>query len=201
MPDHRVRDAYSRRAREYIDLFGSIDSTAEVDRALLLGWSRTLTGRVLDVGCGPGQWTAFLKAAGVDAVGVDPVPEFIDQARSSHPDVEFRLGRASSLDEPSGGVGGILAWFSLIHSTPADVDVALREFARCLRAGGGLAVGYFAGPALAPFDHAVTTAYFWPPDLLAEHLGAAGFQIADSTVRSEAGARSVGTIIAERIDS
>ncbi|RUP40054.1 MAG: hypothetical protein EKK60_05155, partial [Gordonia sp. (in: high G+C Gram-positive bacteria)] len=54
-----VRAAYSRRAVEYIDLFGNIESASDVDRTRLVEWVGGLSGRIIDVGCGPGQWTRF----------------------------------------------------------------------------------------------------------------------------------------------
>lgn len=75
-----VHAAYSARAHEYIDLLGHIDSTAPEDRKLVDQWARKCTGRVIDVGCGPGHWTAYLTEAGINATGIAPVPEFVDHA-------------------------------------------------------------------------------------------------------------------------
>ncbi|WP_203434072.1 methyltransferase domain-containing protein [Jiangella asiatica] len=71
-----VREAYAARAAEYISLFGSIGAAAEHDREHILGWARGINGQIIDVGCGPGQWTNYLSKRGVDIDGVDPVPEF-----------------------------------------------------------------------------------------------------------------------------
>jgi SAM-dependent methyltransferase len=105
------------------------------------------------------------------------------------------------LEQPSvelGGLGGILAWYSLIHTDPDRLDPLLAEFARAVRPGGGLAIGFFEGPALVPFDHAVTTAYFWPADLLSAHVERAGFTVTDTDVRTDPGTRRLGTILARR---
>lgn len=195
----RVRSAYGARAAEYVELLGTIGDTAEADRRLVLDWARPLDGAVLDVGCGPGHWTAFLKEAGVDAAGVDPVPEFVESARAKHPDVDYRVGRAEALGVADGSLGGILAWYSLIHAEPDAIDAPLAEFARCIGAGGGLALGFFTGPELAPFDHAVTTAYFWPVDRLAARVEAAGFAVEHSEARVDSGARPHAALIARRI--
>ena len=39
--------------------------------------------RVLDLGCGPGQWSAYLHSLGAEVVGVDLVEEFIAHARAT----------------------------------------------------------------------------------------------------------------------
>ena len=87
-----MRAAYSRRAVEYIDLFGNIESASDVDRTRLVEWVGGLSGRIIDVGCGPGQWTRFLHGAGAYIAGVDVVPEFIDEARRAlerHPESRY----------------------------------------------------------------------------------------------------------------
>lgn len=100
----RVRNAYAARAVEYIDLFGTIDAAAERDRERILAWARGVRGRIVDVGCGPGQWTSFLREHGMDVEGIDPVPAFIDEAGRRYPDDCYRIGRADDLGvEDAGG--------------------------------------------------------------------------------------------------
>lgn len=193
-----VRTAYAARSAEYIALFGRVDQVAEIDRHFILAWALGLQGPVLDVGCGPGQWTHLLSAAGVDAEGVDPVPEFIDSARASYPSDRYRVGRAEDLGMDDAALAGVLAWYSLIHTEPELIDVLLAEFARCVRPGGGLALGFFAGARLEPFEHAVTTAYFWPVDLLAARVEAAGFTVTRTVTRAEVSARPHGALLATR---
>src|SRR6266540_3497718 len=53
--------------------------------------------RVLDVGCGTGEFPALAKAAGYDAVGLDVSQPSISAARELHPDVEYRLAGADEL--------------------------------------------------------------------------------------------------------
>ena len=131
--------------------------------------------------------------------GVDPVPEFIDHARRQHPGVTYRIGRADRLGVDSASLGGVLAWFSLIHTSPDRIGVPLTEFARCTRPGGGLAIGFFEGPELVPFDHAVTTAYVWPVGRLASRVEEAGFRVTDVRTRTDPGTRPQGTMLARRL--
>jgi ubiquinone/menaquinone biosynthesis C-methylase UbiE len=193
-----VRDAYSDRALEYAAMFGSIESAADQDRQLVASWAQAIDGKIIDVGCGPGQWTNHLRELGADVEGIDPVAAFVDEAARRYPKTSFRLGRAESIDADDGSVGGILAWFSLIHSRPDQVGAILAEFVRCLRPNGGLLIGFFEGPALEPFDHAVTTAYFWPVDTLGAVIAAAGFEVVEIHARSDPGVRAQGTLIAMR---
>lgn len=193
-----VQRAYGARAAEYAEHLGVMEAVAEPDRDLVLSWAQTLTGPVLDVGCGPGHWTAYLHKQGVEITGIDPTPEFIAHARTAHPGVAFRDGQAERLDVPDGSLSGVLAWYSLIHSEPGDVSAALVEFARALRPGGGLLLGFFEGPAVEPFDHAITTAYRWPVDALTAVVQHAGFTVTETHTRTDPVVRPHGAIVATR---
>jgi SAM-dependent methyltransferase len=193
-----VRDAYAARSEEYAALFGTIDAAAEQDREYVLAWARGIEGRIVDLGCGPGQWTNYLHEDGLEVEGVDPVPEFVDIARQQYPAAAYHVGHADRISEADGSLGGVLAWYSLIHTHPDRIDALLTEIARCVRPDGGLAIGFFEGPELVPFDHAITTAYFWPVGALAERVEQAGFQVEGTRARSEPDARRQGSIVARR---
>ena len=107
-----VQRAYGARATEYAEHLGLMEAVAEADRELVCYWVKTLTGPVVDVDCGPGHWTAYLHALGIDVTGIDPTPEFITHARSAYPNISFRVGRADHLDVPDESLGGVLAWYS-----------------------------------------------------------------------------------------
>jgi len=194
-----VLEAYTNRAREYIEVLGSIEHAAAADREYVLSWARSVDGRLLDVGSGPGQWTEFLRAAGVDVEGVEPVEAFVENARARYPSARFRVGRAEQLGVPSGSLGGVLAWFSLIHTHPDRLDAPLDEFARAIRPGGTLAIGFFDGVAEEQFDHAVAPAFYWSVDALTSRLEHAGFTVADARTRQDPGVRRQGVIAATRV--
>ncbi|MGH6860394.1 MAG: class I SAM-dependent methyltransferase, partial [Phyllobacterium sp.] len=39
----------------------------------------------LDVGCGEGRFCRMLSALGIEATGIDPTDDLLDQARHKHP--------------------------------------------------------------------------------------------------------------------
>ena len=171
----RVRDAYAAVADLYIGLFGTRRQVHPDDLALI---DRHLSGRpghVLDLGCGPGHLTDYLRSLGVDATGIDLVPEFIAHAKATHPTGRYQLGSMSSLDVEDRSVAGILAWYSLIHLPPAALDGVLAELRRVMTPAGTLVVGFFEGDEVAAFDHKVVTAYRWPADEFSARLARAGF--------------------------
>ncbi|MFD4421255.1 class I SAM-dependent methyltransferase [Agromyces sp. NPDC058484] len=196
-----VSGAYSRRAAEYTDLFGSMSPVHPSDRQLVSIWARGIEGRAIDAGCGPGQWTNFLTELGLTASGVDLVPEFIERARREYPGVPFEVGDLDDLDCETESVGGILSWYSLIHHDPGTIRLPLMEFRRALSPRGTLLIGFFEGAVVERFDHAVTPAYRWPVGDLSEELLAAGFDVVESHVRKTSGQRPQAAIIARRADT
>lgn len=192
-----VAAAYDARAAEYVEKLGSIEQMASLDRATITLWARRTRGRILDAGCGPGHWSEALSAGGrCDVIGVDASARFVQSARGRFPHIDFLVGDLVALPLPNDSVDGILAWFSIIHSAPADVPAILRELARVLVPGGSLLLGFFDGEAGAPFDHAVTTAYHWSTESLGELLESHGFFIERATTRQDAGVRRQGDILA-----
>jgi ubiquinone/menaquinone biosynthesis C-methylase UbiE len=154
----RVGQMYRAVAPQYIDLFGSTDRMHAEDLAFIARHLAVGKGTVLDVGCGPGHLTGYMCALGVDCVGIDQVPKFINHARTAYPGARFELGSMHELTSTDGLVTGLLSWYSLIHLAPVDLDATLREFRRVVGKGCALVVGFFAGEAIESFDHKVTMA-------------------------------------------
>lgn len=190
--------AYEGRAEEYIAHLGSMDAVHPVDRAIVDAWAASVAGSVLDAGCGPGHWTGHLADLGLDVRGVDLAPRFVEHARAVHPGIRFDVGSIDGLKAGEGEFGGILSWFSTIHHEPEAIAAPLRELARVTRPGGTLLLGFFVGPAIEPFDHAVVRAYRWPASELARRVDAAGFDVVETHTRETSGERAVGALIGQR---
>lgn len=190
--------AYDARATEYIATLGTMDAVHPVDRSIVDAWATAVTGPVLDAGCGPGHWTGHLAGLGLDVRGVDLAPRFISHARAAHAGIRFDLGSIDELEVEDGALGGILSWFSTIHHESARIAVPLREFARTLRPGGRLLLGFFVGESIEAFDHAVTRAYRWPAAELGRRADAAGFDVVETHTRETRGERPVGALLCER---
>ena len=194
----QVRQAYASVADLYIELFGSSQQVHAEDLAFI---GRHLAGRpgpVLDLGCGPGHITGHLRSLGVDATGMDLVPEFIAHAQAAHPSSWFQLGSMEDLAVADNSIAGILAWYSLIHLPPQQLDPVLDEFRRAMAPAGTLVLGVFDGDEVAAFDHKVVTAYRWRLDELVERLARAGFTEVERLRRPGEGDRRPHAAIAAR---
>jgi 2-polyprenyl-3-methyl-5-hydroxy-6-metoxy-1,4-benzoquinol methylase len=97
-------------------------------------------GRILDAGCGSGQFALAFAARGARVTGVDLSPEMIRRA-SEHAaargmTIDWRTGDVTHLSDPFAVYDAIHARV-LLQFVP-DVPAALREFRRVLRPGGRL---------------------------------------------------------------
>ncbi|GLW67543.1 methyltransferase [Actinomadura rubrobrunea] len=178
-----VRAAYDAVAPLYAEMFRDSIEGRPLDSALVTAFAEYVraadAGPVADLGCGPGGVTARLASLGVTAFGVDASPAMVQLARERYPDLRFDEGSMHALDIADGTLGGVLAWYSIIHTPPEDLPAIFTEFARVLAPGGHLLLGFFAtdddSPHPAePFDHKVSLAYRLSIDHVADLASEAG---------------------------
>jgi 2-polyprenyl-6-hydroxyphenyl methylase/3-demethylubiquinone-9 3-methyltransferase len=93
--------------------------------------------RVLDLGCGAGQFTAELARAGARAVGVDVAEAALRRARTAHPELDFRLVAIDG-PLPLEDASFELVWGSEVIEHVADTAAWLSEVRRVLTPGGTL---------------------------------------------------------------
>jgi SAM-dependent methyltransferase len=96
-------------------------------------------GRVLDAGCGPGEWVILLRNLGFDAEGLDYSPELVARLRQEYPDLRWNSGDIRQMPYPDDSFDGIISW-GVIEHDEAGPQLALREFFRVTRPGGVIAV-------------------------------------------------------------
>jgi SAM-dependent methyltransferase len=93
-------------------------------------------GPLLDVGCGTGELLVAAKEEGVEALGVEPVPESVRIACERGVDARAVMLEESGL--PEGGFATVTAFHVLEHM--ADGPSFLRLLARWARPGGHVVV-------------------------------------------------------------
>ena len=179
-----TRRHYDAMAERYAQWVPGVFVEQKFDLAMLRAFAELVTGHeqrnILDIGCGPGHVTAWLARLGATVSGIDLSPAMIRLAREAHPDLTFDVGSLLDLAVADASVGGVLAHFSIIHTPPADVPVAIGELARVLAIGGYVLLAFQTGDAhqqgWEPFDHQVSPAYCWSIDAIAALLPAAGLE-------------------------
>jgi SAM-dependent methyltransferase len=127
--------------------------------------ARVAAGRfrnALDVGCGEGRFCRMLKAAGVEATGIDPTQSLLDVARQRDPSGDYRLGRAERLEFEDATFDLVVSYVMLVDIP--DFRTAIREMARVLKPGGSLLVANLTGFTSACADKG------WVKDADGRHL-------------------------------
>jgi 2-polyprenyl-3-methyl-5-hydroxy-6-metoxy-1,4-benzoquinol methylase len=135
-------------------------------------WQRTLNvaqtkgrpGKLLDIGCGTGEFMRFAQQSGWQGVeGVEVIPKIADYARAAT-GATIHTTDFLNADLESGSYGVIALWDVIEHLS--DVKASLRAIYRLLKPGGVVIIGTVncQGFSIRALKHRAQT--FSPP----EHL-------------------------------
>lgn len=145
MSDRETMQVYAKAAAQYAAKFACVDDIDVDQQADLAAFFALMPegGRVLDLGCGPGQWAARIKAAGFDVMATDASAEMVALAKSDF-DVKAKVATFEALTDMA-QFDGIWANFSLLHASRADFPSHLARVHRALRPGGAFHIGMKLG--------------------------------------------------------
>lgn len=187
-----IRDFYDTIAHDYAELYkGNLD-TLPLDRAMLGAFAERVLasggGQVADVGCGPGEVTAYLDGRGLEVSGLDLSVEMVALARRAFPGLRFEVGSMTGLDFADGALAGVVAYYSIINLPWERIPDVFAEFHRVLKPRGELLVAFQMGEEPLrlerPFGHDVTLDFNrLSPDRVADLLARAGFAVDARLVR------------------
>jgi len=127
---------YSAQAARYalrgIDGTDLLAFRAVAERPFLAGPS------ALDLGCGAGRSSRFLRDLGFSVTGADISPDMLAQARSQDPSGDYRaLASGQALPFPNASFDSVFSSWMLVEiGTPEAMNRLLREVRRVLRSGG-----------------------------------------------------------------
>ena len=188
MSDNETRASYDLVAANYAAQSAHELAGRPLDRALLATVGELAVGPIADLGCGPGAATAFLWQLGHEAFGVDLSPGMVSVARAAWPAIRFEVGSMENLDTDAASLGGIVAFYSIIHTPPSRLPLVFAEFERVLLAGGPVLLAFQVGPdehrrIENGFGHEVALdAWRWNPDTIARLLTDAGLELLSTTI-------------------
>lgn len=144
-----TRESYDALAEHHADVVGAGLDDLPLERALLATFAELVLANgnnlVADVGCGPGRVTILLSRLGLDAFGVDLSPGMVALARRTYPELRFDEGSMVALDIPDEQLGGLLAFYSIVHIPWELRPRVFAEFGRVLAPGGVLMLAFQVG--------------------------------------------------------
>ena len=178
---------YDKTASNYADKFIDELSKKHLDRILLTSFANENinAGKLIDLGCGPGQTTKFLSDCGVtDIIGVDISPQMVSVAKSIHPQLEFDIADILNLKYPDKSFGSAVAFYSIVHFDYEQIEIAFKEIKRVLKEKGQLLFSFHIGNSTMHFDnfldHEVDIVfYYFETSKIKNLLMETGFEIVD----------------------
>lgn len=189
IPDS-LRTSYDSVAAAYVEHLFSELAQKPLDRHLLNRFAEEVRerGTVGDLGCGPGHVARYLHEQGVRMLGIDLSPEMVRWATQLNPGLEFRVGDIRDLDLADESLAGIVAFYSVIHLEPSELEGALREFHRVLMRGGVLLLSFHIGDDTLHLDElwgepVSLDFHFLQPGAVSAALQSASFLISEFVER------------------
>lgn len=142
--------------------------------------------RIVDAGCGFGEWVAFLNAMGYRAEGCDYSSQLVERLRETYPTTPWHAADIRHMPYADGEIDAVISWGVIEHDETGP-GAALREFHRILRPGG---IAVVTVPVNSEMQRRATEQvmvhfadkersffqYFMSPEELSGELAAAGFQ-------------------------
>ena len=181
MTDDKTIAAYDRSVNAYADFIAN----APPHPTLVSFIAKVQPGgRVLDLGCGPANASAFMRAGGFKVDPVDASSEMVKLANAT-----FDIGaRLAVFDDICGEniYDGIWANFSLLHATADQLPHHLTNLHRALIPGGIFHIAMKLGESTARDRFGRLYAYYSRTEL-ETHLTAAGFTIVETALGEDLG--------------
>jgi SAM-dependent methyltransferase len=145
--------------------------------------------RLLEIGAGTGQDSAFFASHGLDVVATDISAAMVERCRDKG--LDARVMDFSQLDFPAESFDAVHAMNCLLHVPNAELPAVLASIARVLRPCGLFFLGVYGaserteeGPAESD-DHVPARFFSWRTDDQIAQFASESFEIIDFHVAQE----------------
>jgi len=114
-------------------IYGRYQMFEEIDTIL----SKLPKGaKVLDLGCGTGHFSSYIKTLGYDVTGLDPSTKMLDYSRQNFPDITFVEGYSNTLPFEANTFDLIISIEVLRYLDTKIVKESYEDIYRTLKPGG-----------------------------------------------------------------
>jgi SAM-dependent methyltransferase len=177
-----IEMSYDRIARKWTTAFADEHAQKRKDREMLHLFAAQLQnrGRVVDIGCGPGNTSGFLADLNVNVTGLDISRNLVGEAKQRFPGIPFVRGDMMALPFGDGALDGIACFYGIVHFTGEQIQRAFRQAYRALNGSGLFLLTFHVGNErihLAEFmgETVDVDFYLFPSEEIVAQLQAVGF--------------------------
>lgn len=137
--DRETLSVYNAKASDYDDIFFAGQAGSHLKRFMA---AVEPGGRILDLGCGPGNAAALMQAEGFEISAVDASTEMVNKAQA-----RGIPATVQTFDDISGTAiyDGVWANFSLLHAPRAALPKHLAALARAMKPAAAFHIGMKVG--------------------------------------------------------
>ena len=187
----RIRKAYNEAAHMYAESFYHELYDKPLDVKLLdLFCERINPGLpVAEIGCGPGEISAYLKYKGLNMIGIDISTEMIQIAKKLNPAITFQTGDVFNLDFKDNSFAGVLAPFLFVNHESKEIRKGIQQIHRVLVPNGLFYLSFHTGGDRIMVEDFLVEQnplefVFLDIDEVSEIIANNGFEVIESIVRS-----------------
>ncbi|MFN7149112.1 MAG: class I SAM-dependent methyltransferase [Microthrixaceae bacterium] len=185
--DEQIRAVYDHGAERYLRSIGTtispeIEDVSDLDvLERFAGLFDVTIGPVLDAGCGPGRAAAYLDDRGITTVGIDLSEQLLRAGRRTHPTIASCIGSIRALPFGDRTFAGVVAWYSIIHTSADALTAVYGELARVTHPGAPVLLAFHAGAGERRERHdaqgsgVTLTTHLHDPDRVVGDLERTGF--------------------------
>ena len=130
MSDQQTIEVYNQKTQDYVNLIDRKPGSSLIEFVKKMPHS----GRVLDLGCGPGTASAFMKSKGLFSDAVDASSEMVEFANFTY-DLGAKMSRFSDITGDA-IYDGVWANFSLLHVSKLEFIIHLKAIYKILKVNG-----------------------------------------------------------------
>jgi ubiquinone/menaquinone biosynthesis C-methylase UbiE len=150
-----IIECYNKTAKKYAENFIDELSHKHFDRILLTAFAleNRDNGKLIDLGCGPGQTTKYLFDSGINNIlGTDISPEMVAVAKNINPPIDFETADILNLQYPDNSFGASIAFYAIVHFDHSQVKAAFTEIKRVLTGNGQFLFSFHIGENIVHLD-------------------------------------------------